>query len=140
MKRFIFNRKGLSLIEILIVMGILGFVMTFVYRGLRDNAKKVKLGKAKVLIGVIEQAMEEFNLDCGYYPESLEDLVSAPSDCEEWGPKPYFKNGKIPKDPWKQDFQYEYDEDSETYVITSFGADRKPGGSGKFNKDISSLD
>ena len=140
MKRLLLNKKGLSLIEILIVVGILAFIMTVVFRGVNERAKKAKIGKAKLLIGSIEHAMEEFNLDCGYYPESLEDLVLAPPDCEEWGPGPYFKNGKVPKDPWNQDFQYEYDEESGNYVITSFGADRKPGGSGKFNKDISSLD
>ena len=140
MRRFLSNRRGLSLIEILVVVGILGFIMTVVFRGVSERNKKAKIGQARILIGVIEQAMEDFNLDCDYYPESLEDLVAEPPDCEEWGPKPYFKNGKIPKDPWGQDFQYGYDEDSENYVITSFGADRKPGGSGKYNKDISSLD
>ena len=124
----------------LIVIGLLAFVVTLIANRIGKGRDKAKIGQARILIGVIEQAMEEFNLDCGYYPESLGDLVSAPPDCEEWGPKPYFKNGKIPKDPWKQDFQYEYDEDSGNYVIISFGADRKPGGSGKFNKDISSLD
>ena len=84
--------------------------------------------------------MEEFNYDCGYYPESLEDLVSAPADCEEWGPQPYLKNGKIQKDPWKQDFRYEYNEEKGSFEIISWGADKKPGGSGPYNKDISSLD
>jgi len=91
------------------------------------------------LIGLIEQAMEEFSYDCGYYPETLEDLVIAPADCEEWGPSPYLKNGKIPKDPWKQDFVYSFDEEG-NYIIMSYGSDRKPGGSGRFNKDISSED
>ena len=122
------------------MVGILAFLMTVVGRAVNQSRKKSQISQARILIGVIEQAMEEFSYDCGYYPETLEDLVSAPPDCEEWGPKPYLKNGKIPQDPWKQNFQYEYDEENDSYVITSFGADRKPGGSGKFNKDISSLD
>lgn len=140
MKKFLSNKRGLSLIEILVVVGIIAFIMTFVFRGVRERSEKAKLGQVKILIGSIEQSMEEFNLDCGFYPEVLEDLVSAPPDCEEWGPKPYFKNGKIPKDPWGSEFQYEYNEEIESYVITSFGSDRKPGGSGRFSKDISSLD
>ena len=140
MKRFTSNKKGLSLIEMLVVVGILAFIMTFVFRSVTQQRKKSQINQAKILIGLFEQAMEEFSLDCGYYPETLEDLILAPPDCDEWGPQPYLKNGKIPKDPWKQSFQYEYDEDSGNYVIISFGADRKPGGSGKFNKDISSLD
>ena len=140
MRRFIFNKKGLSLIEMLVVVGILAFIMSVVARSVNQSRKKSQINETKILIGLLEQAMEEFSLDCGYYPEALEDLVSAPPDCEEWGPQPYLKNGKIPKDPWKQNFQYEYDEESGTYAIISFGADRKPGGSGRFNKDISSLD
>ena len=132
------NTKGLSLIEMLVVVGILAFIMSIVARNVNQGRKKSQVNQAKILIGLIEQAMEEFSLDCGYYPETLDDLISAPSDCEQWGPDPYLKNGKIPQDPWKQDFKYEYDQNNERYVITSYGADRKPGGSGRFNKDISS--
>jgi len=138
--KFLFSRKGLSLIELLVVVGILAFIMSIVARNVSQGKKKSQINQTKILIGLIEQAMEEFNYDCGYYPESLEDLVTAPSDCEEWGPQSYLKNGKIPKDPWGQNFRYVYDESKESYVITSFGADRKPGGSGRFNKDISSID
>lgn len=135
-----FNRKGLSLIEMLVVVGILAFIMSVIARGVNQRRKKSQVNQAKIHIGLFEQAMEEFNYDCGYYPETLEDLVSAPGDCEEWGPQAYLKNGKIPKDPWGQDYRYEYDEDSGNFLIISWGADRKPGGSGRFNKDISSLD
>lgn len=138
--RLFLSSKGLSLIEMLVVVGILAFIMSIVARNVTQGKKKSQVSQAKILIGLIEQAMEEFSYDCGYYPESLEDLVEPPPDCEEWGPQPYLKNGKIPKDPWGQDFHYEYDEESGNYAIISFGADRKPGGSGRFNKDISSLD
>lgn len=136
----ILNNKGLSLIEMLVVVGILAFVMSIIARSVSQRQKKSQVTQAKILIGMFEQAMEEFNYDCGYYPEALEDLVLAPQDCEEWGPEPYLKNGKIPKDPWGQNFRYEYDENSGNFAIISYGADRKPGGSGRFNKDISSLD
>ena len=141
-KRFqgLFSRTGLSLIEMLVVVGILAFVASIIARNVTQRMKKSQVSQAKIHIGLFEQAMEEFNLDCGYYPETLEDLVLAPEDCEEWGPKPYLKNGRIPKDPWEQDYRYEYDADSGDFVIISWGADRKPGGSGRFNKDISSLD
>ena len=138
--RFLFNQKGLSLIEMLVVVGILAFIMTFVVGRVTQARKKGQISQAKILIGLIEQAGEEFHYDCGYYPEALEDLVSAPSDCEEWGPNPYLKNGKIPKDPWGREFLYRYSEERDSYEVISYGADRKPGGSGRFNKDISSFD
>ena len=121
------NKKGLSLIEMLVVVGILAFIMSVVARGISQNRKKSQVNQAKILIGLLEQAMEEFNYDCDYYPESLEYLVSPPGDCEEWGPQPYLKNGKIPKDPWGQSFQYQYNEERDTFEIVSFGSDRKAG-------------
>lgn len=139
-KRVLAGSLGLSLIEMLVVIAMLAFLMSVVARNVSQSRKKSDINKAKILIGLIQQAMEEFSYDCGYYPETLEDLVSAPADCEEWGPSPYFKNGKIPQDPWKQDFLYNYDEETGQFEILSYGADRKPGGSGQFNKDISSLD
>ena len=134
------NQKGLSLIEMLVVVGILAFVMSIVARSVSQNKKKSQISQARILIGLFGTAIQEFNYDCGYNPRSLTDLVSAPGDCEEWGPQPYLKNGKIPKDPWGQEFEYKYYEDEDEFEIISFGADRKPGGSGRFNKDISSMD
>ena len=131
---------GLSLIEMLVVIALLAFLMSVVARSVSQSRKKADINKTKILIGLIQQSMEEFNYDCGYYPETLEDLITAPADCEEWGPSPYLKNGKIPKDPWKQELEYSYDEETGQFEILSYGADRKPGGSGRFNKDISSLD
>lgn len=138
--KIFFNKKGLSLIEMLVVITLLAFIMSLFARSVNQSRKKSQIKQARILIGLIEQSMEEFNYDCGYYPERLEDLTVAPEDCEDWGPKPYLKNGKIPKDPWGQTFQYKKDESSDHSEIISFGADRKPGGEGRFNKDISSLD
>ena len=81
----LFSKNGLSLIEMLVVVGILAFIMSVVARSVNERRKKSQINQTKILIGLLEQAMEEFNYDCGYYPEALEDLVEAPSECEEWG-------------------------------------------------------
>ena len=133
-----FLKRGMTLIEIMIVVGILALFMGYLGAKVKERSDKAKISQAKIIISLVEDAITEFNLDCGFYPETLDDLVSAPRDCEEWGPKPYFKNGKIPKDPWKNDLVYEMD-DSGNYTIISFGQDRRPGGTG-FKKDLSSAD
>ena len=136
------SSKGLSLIEMLVVISIIAFIFSIIGRSISQNRKKASVTQAKILIGVINSAIEEFSYDCGYYPYQLQDLVEQPSDsvCDEWGPEPYLKNGKVPEDPWKQKFRYEYDENNDTYVILSYGADRSPGGTNRFTKDISSDD
>lgn len=132
------KNRGMTLIEIMIVVGIIAFLMTMVGQEVSRRQKKAKISQAKIVIGLLEQAIAEFNYDCGYYPATLDDLISAPADCEEWGPEPYVKDGKLPKDPWKNELVYELDETGD-YNITSFGADKRPGGT-DYNKDISLSD
>ena len=133
------NNKGMTLIEIMIVVGIIAFLFTVIGQAVNSRRKKAQVSQAKIVIGLVEQAISEFNYDCGYYPESLEELAQPTDNCESWGPDPYFKNGKIPKDPWNNKLIYEYDSEMNRYEIISLGADRRPGGS-DFNKDISSSD
>ena len=77
--------------------------------------------------------------DCGHYPDTNQGFAAlAPggeAGCSNWGPDPYIN--KIPKDPWGNTFSY-YLEGS-NYVIISYGADKKEGGSG-YDADISSND
>ena len=129
--------RGMTLIEIMIVVGIIAFLVGAVGKGVMDRFQKSKVPQAKIVISLLEQSLAEFNMDCGYYPQTLNDLISATADCEEWD-GPYVKNGKIPKDPWKNDLIYEIDETGD-YNIISFGADKKPQGKG-LNRDISSND
>ncbi len=133
------SQRGMTLIEILVVVAIIGFLFVVVGRGVNRRMQKAKGHQAKIVIGIVKDALMEFNIDCGYYPETLDDLIEQPNDCESWGPDPYLENRKIPKDPWNNRLIYEFDAESSSYVIISHGADRRPGGAGR-NKDISSMD
>ena len=131
------TNKGMTLIEILIVVGIIITVLGFITNGLNRRSKKAKVSQAKLTLNVLSQSIDEFSSDCGFYPQTLTSLLKAPNDCEEWD-GPYMKD-KFLKDPWKNEIKYEYDPNRNEYELISFGADRRPGG-GKFNKDISSKD
>ena len=135
------NNKGFSLMEILIALVlIVGAVATFL-PNIAQNRDKGDVSNAKITISRLVDAIETFYMDCSYYPsttEGLSALIIAPQKCESWGPKPYLKNGKIPKDPWKQEFIYQYDEPTGSFEIISFGKGGKPGGK-DFAADISSM-
>ena len=141
-KRQLKNNKGMTLVEIVAVVALIaGIYATFV-GAIMPRIKKSRVDQAKILISRLGEAIDTFYLDCSYYPASAEGfdaLVSAPDQCESWGPDPYLKNGKIPKDPWKNDFIYSYDEDQGKYEIISLGEGGKEGGDG-YAEDISSLD
>ena len=84
------------------------------------------------LVGKIEQ----YQLDNGSVPTSLDDLVRQPSGSRTWL-GPYAKESDT-KDPWGRAFQFAAGGDT-GYEIKSLGKDGKPGGD-SFNRDISSAD
>ena len=136
------NNKGFSLMEILIALVlIVGVVATFL-PNITQNRDKGQVNTAKLAITQLADTIETFYMDCNYYPssaEGLQALVIAPQKCESWGPKPYLKNGKIPKDPWGNDFIYQYDESTGSFEIISLGKGGKVSGE-DFAADISSND
>lgn len=127
------NNKGMTLLEIMIVLAILGGLITILAGQITGQLDSSKVKQARIQMAEIGKALDMFYTDCGVYPESLEGLVEQPSDCSNWGPEPYVR--KIQKDPWNNDFDYESEGGS--YVLISYGKDRKPGGTGSA-KDISS--
>ena len=136
------NNKGFSLMELLIAITILVGMIAAIIGNLSGRRNKAQINQAKIIISRLEDAINTFYLDCSYYPssaEGLEALVIAPEKCESWGPEPYLKKGRIPKDPWKNEFIYQYDENSGTFEIISTGRDGKAGGEG-LAADISSKD
>jgi general secretion pathway protein G len=133
------SNKGFSLIEILIVLGLIAGIVAFIatrISGAQGNAqvKTTKLG----IQNVIDQ-LELYNTDCQSYPSSTQGLmalVKKPSGepaCESWGPNPYAKD--TPRDAWGQPFVYE--SDGIEYEIISYGKNKRPGGDG-VDADISS--
>ncbi len=133
------NQKGMTLIEIMIVLAILAGIMAAIVTNVRGRLAEANIRQAKIQIGQIENALEFYRLACSYrYPtteEGLEALVEAPGSCPGWGPEPYLRS--VPRDPWGNPFSYE--SDGSTYEIISFGRDGRPGGTGE-NADISSED
>lgn len=129
----------MTLIEIMIVVGIIASVLGFVMNRVIRRAKRAKVSQAKILINTLSQSIEEFSMDCGSYPGTLKDLLDAPGNCGEWD-GPYVKGEQFLKDPWKKDILYEYDPSTNEYELISYGADGRPGGGDVNNKDISSKD
>ena len=127
------NQKGMTLLEIMIVLAILGGLITILAGQITGKLDSAKVKEAKIQMSEMAKSLEMYYTDCGVYPETMNGLIEQPSDCPNWGPEPYVK--KLQKDPWGSDFEYESEGGS--YTILSFGKDRKPGGTGSA-KDISS--
>lgn len=128
--RILRNSKGMTLLEIMIVLVILGSLIAILAGQVMGRLKTAKIRQAKIQISEYGKSLDMFYTDCNNYPttdEGLGALVQAPSSCSNWGPDPYVK--KVSKDPWGGEFVYE--SQGANYVIKSLGSDRREGGSGE---------
>lgn len=136
--RRITSSAGFTLIEIMVVVFILGLLATLVAPKIIGRTDEARRTKAATDIKGIEQALQLFKLDNGFYPgasDGLGALVQPPGNAPNWNPDGYLD--RDPVDPWGNG--YAYSSDGQVYVIKSFGADGAEGGEGK-NADISSED
>jgi len=137
------SREGFTLLEIMVVIVILGLLAALVVPKLIGRTEEAKRTQTRLQIKNLEQALQLFKLDNGFYPETeqgIEALVQAP----EIGriPKNYRKEGyidRVPKDPWANPYIYVSPGEHGAYDITSYGADGIPGGEGE-DADINSWD
>jgi general secretion pathway protein G len=130
---------GMTLIEILVVLTLIGIVMGIVGGNYLGQGEKAKAKAARIEIEQIGQTLDLFKLEIGRYPttqEGLQALITAPSGVTNWN-GPYWKKSTLPKDPWTNEYHYESPGQHGAYDLWSYGADGKEGGDG-VNKDITS--
>jgi general secretion pathway protein G len=130
-------QAGMTLIEILVVLTLIGVVLGIVGSNYLGKSEQAKAKAAKIEIEQISQALDLFKLELGRYPttqEGLQALVSAPPGLPNWA-GPYWKKSTTPKDPWSHEYKYASPGSHGAYDIISLGADGVEGGDGA-NKDI----
>lgn len=139
------NRKGFTLIEIMVVIVILAMLAALVGPKLMGRTDDAKVTDARVQIKNIETALKFYKLDNGSYP-STEQGLGALTDKPTVGTIPksykdggYLESKKVPKDPWGNDYLYVSPGEHGDYDLFSYGADGAKGGDGK-NSDITSWD
>ena len=132
--------RGMTLIEILVVLVLIGVVMGIVGSKFIGQGEKAKADAAKIEINQIGNSLDLFKLEVGRYPttsEGLQALITAPSGVANWN-GPYWKNAHAAQGPVGQRIQVRVAGHAGTaYDIVSLGADGKEGGEGP-NKDITS--
>jgi general secretion pathway protein G len=135
------GNRGFTLIELMVVIVILGILAGLIIPRIMGRPDEARQTKARIMIEGIETAMKLYRLDNGFYPtteQGLRALVEAstiqpvPRNWREGG---YLEKGKVPKDPWGNDFVYLCPGTQGEFDLLSYGADGQPGGEGK-NKDI----
>ena len=137
------NARGFTLIELMVVIVILGILAGLIVPRIMGRPEQAKQVKAKIQIESLETALKLYKLDNGNYPDTqqgLQALIEKPETGNippKWKEGGYLEKGKLPKDPWGNDFIYLSPGLHGEYDLTSYGADGVPGGEGK-NEDINS--
>jgi len=119
------KRRGFTLIELVIVAMILALLGTLVVPNIVKRFGKAKHSIAKAKMKVVEQALIEFQVDCGRYPsdtEGLEALITMPDELEGKWDGPYLKPKQL-LDPWDRPFIYvpEGQRNPGSFDLASFG-------------------
>ncbi len=91
--------------EIILVVVIIGIMLTLVVPRITGRAKKARVVTARHQIEAFRTALQNYEIDVGEFPKSLQGLVERPSDVDEkaWD-GPYMTS--IPKDPWGREYHY----------------------------------
>jgi len=121
--------RGFTLVEMLLVVAIIGILAALVIPKIAGTSEHSREVAAYTDIhSGIKAALDHFEIDNGYYPKSLNDLIVAPSDAKHWA-GPYFDPPQLPVDPWGNPYIYYYPSkrNQPTYDLLSAGPDGKEG-------------
>ncbi|MBP7052925.1 MAG: type II secretion system major pseudopilin GspG [Phycisphaerae bacterium] len=134
------RRRGFTLVELLVVVGIIAMLATMLVPRVFKGMGKAKTDIARAKMAVIEDSLARFQYDCGRLPDEaeggLECLLAPPAELEDKWNGPYLKKSQL-LDPWGNEYQYlaEGQTNVGSYDIISYGADGAEGGEGD-NADI----
>jgi general secretion pathway protein G len=133
--------RGFTLIELMVVIVILGILAGLIIPRIMGRPEEAKQLKAKMQIESLETALKLYKLDNGMYPDTeqgMQALIEMPETGtipKNWRKNGYLEKGRLPKDPWGNEFIYLSPGAHGEYDIISYGADGVPDGEDK-NRDI----
>jgi len=130
------SQAGVTLLELLVVMVIIGLLAGYVGPKYFAQIGKSEIKTAKAQIDSLDKALAQYRIDTGHYPsteQGLAALVTRPQNEPKWD-GPYLTKG-LPADPWGNPYQYKSPGEHGDVDILSFGKDGQPGGTGE-NADI----
>jgi general secretion pathway protein G len=112
------GQSGMTLIEIMVVIAIIGIVMSAVGYGVMNYLAEAKVDAARVSLEKIGSVLEMYYAKHDEYPSSLDELTKSASKKG----KGALKKGDL-KDPWKKKWIYSVDGDG--FKLCTSGPDKK---------------
>ena len=133
-------RQGFTLLEIVIVLGIIAVILGGSITLMKNLGNGAKLQRVTADFNAISSAINTYKLNAGTYPttqQGLQALVTKPASTPV--PKRWTQlSTEIPQDPWQQPYMYHFPgkKDASTFELVSKGPDTQAG----TEDDLSSQD
>jgi len=133
MKRRQRRPKAFTLVELMVVIVVIAMVMALVGTNVMRRFGRAKAELAKPKLALMEQALNQFAVDVGRFPddtEGLDVLLENLGELEGWN-GPYLKASQM-MDPWGNPFIYmaEGEINPGSFDLICLGADGEEGGEG----------
>ena len=119
-------QAGFSLIEILLVVGIIAFLATMVATNVIGQSEKAKVTNAKTGVRSVAAKASSYYLDTGSAPGSIDDLLTKPGNAPNWN-GPYI-TAEQSKDPWGTPYVLKSPGEHTDMDVMSYGSDKQAGG------------
>jgi len=120
------HSSAFTLVEMLLVITIIGILAALVIPKMVGRSEQARLTAVHADLSSIKTALDAFEVDNGYYPKSMQDLLQQPNNAKNWH-GPYLE--KVPQDPWGNNYLYYYPgkHNQNSYDLLSVGPDGKEG-------------
>jgi general secretion pathway protein G len=126
--------SGVTLIEMMIVLVIIGIVAALIVPNVIGRPDQARVAVAKTDLRTIAASLEMYRLDNRTYPtaaQGLDALTTRPTEQPvpiNWADGGYLPS--VPQDPWGQAYTYKVPGEAGPFELVSLGADSAPGGEG----------
>lgn len=128
------GQSGVTLIEMMIVLVIIGIVAALVVPNVIGRPDEARVAVANADLRTIAASLEMYRLDNRSYPtlsqglEALSAMPTEPPVPQNWVAGGYLP--QVPLDPWGQAYVYAPTAGNGGYELVSLGADGQSGGEG----------
>ncbi len=125
------NQRGMTLVELLVVVVILGVMIAVLGKGVFTQGSAARAKLNEIAMTKVQEAVERYRLEYNTYPSSLEDLVRQSSSIKDSG-KAFFPliDEKSLQDVFGFPFVYRSENNNRSYSLKSLGSDGIEGGEG----------
>jgi len=122
------RRRGLTLLEVMVVVVILGLLATAVVINVTGHLSRGKSQRVLMDLATLRDGVEFYKLEFETYPTSSEGLKALLTKTQN------YPNGilsAVPKDPWGKPYLYQSPAGTRPYDILCLGRDGREGGEGE---------